>query len=79
MTLVVEVVLQPLHHIVVMKDQMEAAQLDRTVKVLGQVEKRLGELIEVQELEHQQAVDDGIYKLHQTCIVRSKWVSITIK
>lgn len=60
--------MQPLHHIVVMKDQMEAVLLDIT-KVLVQVEVKLGEQVIVLEFGRQQAVDDEIYMLHQTCIV----------
>lgn len=48
---------------------MESVQLDIMVKVHVQVEVKLGEPVRVQELEHQQAVGDGIYKLSQTCIL----------
>lgn len=33
------------------------------------VEVKLGELVMVLSFGHPQAVDDGIYMLHQTCIV----------
>ena len=68
MNQVAEVALQPVHQFVEMKDQMEAVQLDITVMVPVQVKAKLGELVMVLEFVHQQAVDDGIYKLHQTCI-----------
>ena len=63
-------VLQQVHHIVVVKDQMGSVQLDTLVKVQVQAEVKLEELVMVLELGRLQAVDDGIYKLHQTCTVQ---------
>lgn len=64
-------VLQQVRHIVVTKEQMGAVvQLDIMVKEQVQAEVKLGEPAMVLELEHQQAVDDGIYKLNQTCTVQ---------
>jgi len=64
------VVLQQVHHIVVVKDQMGSVQLDTLVKVQVQAEVKLEELVMVLELGRLQAVDGGIYKLHQTCTVQ---------
>lgn len=61
--------LQPLHHIVMMKGQMMAVQLDIMEKVPVQVEVKPGELVFVLEFACQQAADGGIYKFCQTCIV----------
>lgn len=65
-----EAALRPVRHIVVMKDQMEAVQFDKLVKAPVQAAVKQGELAMVLAFGHRQAVDDGIYKLHQTCIVQ---------
>lgn len=60
---------QPAHQFAGMKDQVGAAWLSITVKVPVQAKAKLGQLVMVLESGCQQELDDGIYKLHQTCIV----------
>lgn len=66
MNLVAKEALQILLHIVAMK-QMEIAQFDTMVQ---QVQVKLEGLVMALEVVCQLAVDDGIYKLHQTYTVQ---------